>query len=50
MSVGDYNADGRADILLSTPLGGLVMWLMNGTTVTSGASVYPSPGSDYEVH
>jgi serralysin len=48
--VGDFNADGNADILWRDSSGSLVEWLMNGTTiigsgaVTSGnAAVNPDP-------
>jgi FG-GAP-like repeat len=43
IGAGDFNTDGKADILwrniASLPNWDLAMWFMNGTTVSSGASV-----------
>jgi hypothetical protein len=36
---GDYNGDGKADIIMRNNDGSLVMWLMNGTAVISGTSI-----------
>jgi hypothetical protein len=44
---GDFNGDGKTDVLLRDPLGNFGMWLMNGTFIASGAFV-GSPG-DYRV-
>jgi len=42
--VGDFNHDGRADILLRDPVTGAnSMWLMNGTTKLSGAMIESAP-------
>jgi len=38
--VGDFNADGKADILWrNSTTGEVVIWLMNGTTMTSSTSL-----------
>jgi uncharacterized protein (DUF2141 family) len=44
----DFNGDGKSDILLRDSGGSLGMWLMNGSTITTGASV-GSPGGTYTV-
>jgi hypothetical protein len=36
---GDFNGDGKADILLRNTNGEIAEWQMNGATVTSGLSV-----------
>ena len=39
-NVGDFNADGKADILWrNSTTGEVVIWLMNGTTMTSSTSL-----------
>jgi hypothetical protein len=36
--IGDFNADGQADLFLTnTVTGDRAIWLMNGTTVTAGS-------------
>jgi len=50
LGVGDYNGDGKADILwqdLNT--GEIYVWLMSGTTVLSGGSP-ATVGSDWEIY
>ena len=42
---GDYNGDGKADILWRNNDGTVAMWLMNGTAITSGAIVGPAAAS-----
>jgi ELWxxDGT repeat protein len=37
--VGDFNHDGKADILWRNANGSLAMWLMNGTTISSSGSI-----------
>ena len=36
---GDYNGDGKADILWRHTSGQVVIWFMNGTQATSGSGV-----------
>jgi hypothetical protein len=40
---GDYNGDGRSDILWQNSSGAVGVWEMNGTTVL-GAAILASPG------
>jgi hypothetical protein len=37
--VGDYNGDGKSDLLLQDSVGDVSLWLMNGTTVTQALPV-----------
>jgi len=37
--IGDFNSDGNSDILWRNSSGALNLWLMNGTTITSGGPV-----------
>jgi len=37
--IGDFNADGNSDILWRNSNGSLAVWLMNGSTITSSATV-----------
>ena len=39
VSTGDYNSDGKSDILLRHSSGYMSMWLMNGATVSSNLDV-----------
>ena len=43
MGVGDYNNDGRSDILFQNSSGEVDIWSVNGTTVLSSASI-ANPG------
>jgi hypothetical protein len=43
---GDYNGDGRSDILWQNSTGDVAVWEMNGTTVIS-AVILASPGSTW---
>jgi hypothetical protein len=36
---GDYNGDGKSDILLLDAAGDLAVWLMNGATVSSSVGI-----------
>ena len=42
---GDFNGDGKADILWQNADGTPAVWLMNGTTILSGANVGFNPGA-----
>jgi hypothetical protein len=37
--VGDYNGDGKSDILLLDAAGDLAVWLMNGAAVSSSLGI-----------
>jgi ELWxxDGT repeat protein len=37
--IGDFNQDGKADVLWRNTNGSLAIWLMNGTTITSSGSI-----------
>jgi hypothetical protein len=43
MGSGDYNHDGRSDILLQNSSGEVVVWEMNGASVIGGGSI-ANPG------
>jgi hypothetical protein len=46
---GDYNGDGRADLLFrNSATGELVMWFLDGTTALGGASA-GAPGTGWLV-
>jgi hypothetical protein len=45
---GDFNGDGKADILWQNTDGTSAVWLMNGTSLISGANV-GDPGSSWHV-
>jgi hypothetical protein len=40
VGTGDFNGDGRADLLWNTPDGIAAIWLVDGTSITAGATVY----------
>jgi hypothetical protein len=42
---GDYNGDGKADLLWRDNIGNTSMWFMNGTTVASTGAVGNIPTS-----
>jgi FG-GAP repeat protein len=48
MGVGDYNGDGRADILLQSSGGEVAIWEMNGTSIIGGG-VIANPGPTWHV-
>ena len=45
---GDFNADGRADVLWRSENGDMAVWLVNGTTLTGGAFL-PAVASPWTV-
>jgi hypothetical protein len=48
MGTGDYNSDGRTDILFQNSSGAVSIWEMNGTTVLS-SSTLGNPGPSWHV-
>ena len=46
---GDFNGDGKSDILWQNTDGQAAIWLMNGTTPTSEALVGTNPGSSWQI-
>jgi len=44
IGTGDYNGDGKSDILFQNNDGTPQVWVMNGTSVTATATL-PNPGS-----
>ena len=49
MSAGDFNGDGKADILWQNDSGQAAIWLMNGTSVLSASNVGANPGTAWHV-
>ena len=45
---GDFNGDGKSDILWQNDSGAPAIWTMDGTTVTGGA-ILTNPGSDWHL-
>jgi len=43
--VGDFNHDGKADVLWRDGNGNVAIWLMDGTTVTAGSGITTSGGA-----
>ena len=39
VETGDYNGDGKSDIVLLDAAGDLAVWLMNGATVSSSIGI-----------
>jgi hypothetical protein len=48
VATGDFNKDGKSDILLQNTNGTLAVWYMNGTNVQSNAVITPNPGTDWK--
>ena len=48
-TAGDFNADGKSDILWQHDDGTPVVWFMDGTSFTSGAMAGFNPGSAWHV-
>jgi serralysin len=46
---GQFNGDGRSDILWQNDNGQAAVWLMDGTTLLSGMFVGPNPGADWDL-
>src|SRR5207248_1484556 len=46
---GDFNGDGKFDILWQNDGGQAGIWLMNGTTLVSATNVGPNPGPAWHV-
>ncbi len=48
VGTGDFNGDGKSDILLQNPSNGQVaIWEMNGTNVIGGGTVSSIPGASW---
>ena len=48
MGTGDYNQDGRTDILFQNSSGAVSIWEMNGTSVIGGGNL-GNPGPTWHV-
>jgi hypothetical protein len=46
---GDFNGDGKADILLQHDNGQVAIWMMDGFNVLAGANVGPNVGPAWRV-
>jgi hypothetical protein len=48
--VGDFNADGKADILWRNQASGdNLVWLMNGTTIAAGVVLTPIADTNWRI-
>jgi hypothetical protein len=47
---GDYNGDGKSDILWQNDNGQASIWLMNGTTPTFEGLAGTNPGPSWHIH
>jgi hypothetical protein len=47
LNTGDFNADGKADILWQNNDGTPAVWLMDGFNVQSVGNIGPNPGSGW---
>ena len=45
---GDFNGDGKSDILWQHDSGQAAIWTMDGTTLIGGA-ITPNPGADWHL-
>lgn len=45
-AVGDFNQDGRSDLIWQHPTQGVAVWIMNGTTLVEGHLLSPSNVAD----
>jgi hypothetical protein len=50
LGAGDYNGDGKSDILWQSDSGRASVWLMNGTTPTFEGLVGTNPGPTWHIH
>ena len=48
-AIGDYNGDGKSDILFRNTDGSVSLWLMDGTQVASATSL-GNPGTDWQLN
>ena len=48
MGIGDYNSDGKSDVLFQNTSGEVVIWEVNGTSVIATASL-GNPGPTWHV-
>ncbi|MBF0566687.1 MAG: VCBS repeat-containing protein, partial [Nitrospirae bacterium] len=49
-TVSDFDGDGKSDILLqNSSTGDVAIWLMNGTTIKSGGTVFSSLASSWQI-
>jgi hypothetical protein len=50
LGAGDYNGDGKSDILWQNDNGQASIWLMNGTNPTFEGLVGTNPGPTWHIH
>src|SRR5260221_3611590 len=46
---GDFNGDGKSDIIWQNDSGQAAMWLMNGTTVSVADAIGPNMGTSWHI-
>ena len=46
---GDFNGDGKSDILWQHDSGLPAIWTMDGTNITAGGAALPNPGHDWHL-
>src|SRR5258708_26640928 len=46
---GDFDGDGKADVLWQDDSGQAMVWLMNGTTVLTTSNVGANPGASWHI-
>ena len=49
-AAGDFDGDGKADILWQNSNGQAAVWLMDGTSLRTGANVGPNVGASWQIH